>query len=81
MNINHNEKKNLTHYMGNHHLVKPELVTSAEFPPTCACQNQVDPQFKHFSRDIDRFQALFKTVSTLSNAPHFYSVRSVYLQS
>jgi len=67
--------------MDNHHLVKLELVTSAEFPPTCACQKHIDPQFKHFSGDIDRFQALFKIVITLSNAPHFHSVRSVFLQS
>ena len=53
-------KKHLTHYMDTHHLVKLERVTSAEFPPTCACQKQVDPQFKHFSRDIDRFQALLR---------------------
>jgi len=37
-----------------------KLVTSAEYPRHGPCQKQVDPQFKHFSRDMDRFQALFK---------------------
>ena len=55
-----------------------KLVTSAEYPRHGPCQKQVDPQFKHFSKDMDRFQALFKTVRTLSYALHFYSVRSVY---
>jgi len=48
--------------------------------PTCTCQKQVDPQFKHFSWDIV-FKHFSRPVRTLSFVLHFYSERSVYLQS
>jgi len=59
-----------------YHIKKHWSLSHVPNTPTCACQKQIDPQFKGHG-----VQALVKTVRTLFYALHFYSVRSVHLQS